>query len=197
MHINKTAGTSVVKWLNGNGIIRDAHRHNRDKKTNSTHRLIKDFNDDTFYFTIVRNPYDRFASHYFQWCAENNDYWIKDIIDGGLNNYIHKLESGKYKEIIKKDSYWRFQEGYVKPCSYWIKDFDRFKIFKTEKLKEMEIYFWDEFNNGKQYKHGIGKENTNKVVKNIQSYKHLYDDKSIEIIQDICKDDFDNFGYEK
>ena len=73
MHINKTAGRSVADWLGNNGISQES--------AGGSHEVVevKEYQDDIFYFTVVRNPYDRFASHFFMW--EKNSFWTDPAIN--------------------------------------------------------------------------------------------------------------------
>ena len=90
IHINKTAGTSVVKWLLH--LVDTGNKQHLTGKgsANSSHRIIEKFDDKHFYFTIVRNPYDRLASHYFHWESQgrgrNERWWRDDVKD--LNDFV-------------------------------------------------------------------------------------------------------------
>ena len=103
MHINKTAGTSVHEWFLKNFNKYDLksatpkdEKNNRKKQ--SGHEIVTEFKDDIFYFTIVRNPYDRIASHYFQWTTYE---WGKPIITD-INSYVRQLSSIETEEDMKQ-----------------------------------------------------------------------------------------------
>ena len=210
MHINKTAGTSVRWWFTKHMNL--ALRPSKNWDTHSAHVILENFSDPTFfYFTIVRNPYDRFASHFFQW--KKLGYWKRDLFDNHLSNfdmvneYINLLSFMDMENMIESVHFRHVQIEFVKPCSYWIKDWDRFKIFKTEELDKLVKFFednWDEpVYTGKNKETLLPKpwpkvgRAHDTVTKQLPSYKHLYNNKSLKIIQEICHDDFENFGYER
>lgn len=200
MHINKTAGTSVKNWIMAwSGINLSTLIDDKSKSLPyaSSHIIIKDFSDRDFYFTIVRNPYDRLASHYFQW--ESYGWWKKEIKD--LNDFVSKAyifhppeQNGRYiKDFITDPNSIRHQPEFILPCSDWIADWDRFTIFKTENLDELHEFFKK---HGGPAKNDIGRAKST-MTKGLKSYKDLYNEESLKIIQKIFHDDFENFGYEK
>ena len=191
MHINKTAGTSVINWiLAWSGIklttlIGDKSESHHT--TNSSHIIKKDFSKRDFYFTIVRNPYNRLASHYFQW--QKYKWWKKQIRD--LDDFVSKAYKLPIEELTEKVN--RHQPEFILPCTAWITDFSKFKIFKTENLDEMYEFFTKHCGS---LDHKIGRDSTTKT-KGLESYKDLYNEESLKIIQRVFHDDFENFGYEK
>ena len=74
-----------------------------------------------------------------------------------------------------------------------IADWDRFTIFKTENLDELHEFFKK---HGGPAKNDIGRAKST-MTKGLKSYKDLYNEESLKIIQKIFHDDFENFGYEK
>ena len=198
IHINKTAGTSVVKWLlhlmdTGNKV------HITGKgEANSSHRIIEEFDNKHFYFTIVRNPYDRLASHYFHWESQgkhrNQRWWKDDVKD--LDDFVQKA----YQHIggvlvIKEKHLHKHQPEFLQPCTEWIRDFDKVKVFKTEELDELLKFFRQHFK-GKKANSDLDVDRSTKT-KGLKSYKDLYNEKSRSIIKRVFDDDFKNFGYEK
>ena len=198
IHINKTAGTSVVKWLlhlvdTGNKV------HITGKgEANSSHRIIEieEFTNKHFYFTVVRNPYDRLASHYFHWESQGKGrrerWWRDDVKD--LNDFVQKAYEN-IELVIDKKHIHKHQPEFIRPCTEWILDFDKVKIFKTEELDELLEFFRQYFKGEKANKKlGVSKHTKTKGLK---SYKDLYNEKSRSIIKRVFDDDFKNFGYEK
>ena len=81
----------------------------------------------------------------------------------------------------------------MRPCSYWIRDLSKFKIFKLEDNHERQQYFFDQgwYQDGPRmgvYEHT--------KTQGLAGYKHLYDEKSLDIIKELFKEDFENFGYD-
>ena len=198
IHINKTAGTSVVKWLLH--LVDTGNKQHLTGKggANSSHRIIEieEFTNKHFYFTIVRNPYDRLASHYFHWESQgkhrNQRWWRDDVND--LNDFVQKA----YKNIelvVKKEYLHKHQPEFIRPCTEWIRDFDKVKIFKTEELDELLKFFRQHFK-GKKADAKLGVNRLTKT-KGLKSYRDLYNEKSRSIIKRVFDDDFKNFGYEK
>ena len=192
MHINKTSGDSTRRWFNQNSYYlgnEPPHYYHRPIEVSEYSNI--------FYFTIVRNPYDRVASHWLAW-SESNDamHTLKDV-----NHYLSELHKDPHniRNFFKKDKVhlWDSPEtpGFpmTQPCSYWIKELNRFTVFKFEEQEKMIKYFKDQgfvFNiELSSLRYG--------VTKNLSSYKHLYTDKSIKLIQEIFAEDFDNFSYER
>ena len=196
IHINKTAGTSVVKWLlhlmdTGNKV------HITGKgEANSSHRIIEEFTNKHFYFTIVRNPYDRLASHYFHWESQgkhrNQRWWKDDVKD--LDDFVQKAYEN-IELVIDKKHIHKHQPEFIRPCTEWIRDFDKVKIFKTEELDELLEFFRQHFK-GKKANSDLDVDRSTKT-KGLKSYKDLYNEKSRSIIKRVFDDDFKNFGYEK
>ena len=84
MHINKCAGSTVRNWLEENNIS-----HGQVTKGSADHVIVNEFNPNVFYFTIVRNPYNRIASHFLQW--HKNGMWNSRIkTPDDLISRLHK-----------------------------------------------------------------------------------------------------------
>jgi hypothetical protein len=172
MHINKTAGQSVVKWFALNNVpIRDYQN------------IYRTFDNQSFYFAIVRNPYDRVASQFFHW--RDNLKRIRPEVE--LNEYVSNI-SDSSKWLIGGYHPW-FHARFNEPCSKWIVS-NKIKVFKFEEMDKMKNFFIREFNFKNNFPH-INK------TKSLKSYKALYNNQSLQIIQEKFKTDFDNFGYEK
>ena len=97
--------------------------------------------------------------------------------------------------MIKKQYLHKHQPEFIRPCTEWIRDFDKVKIFKTEELDELLEFFRQHFK-GKKADNNLGVSKSTKT-KGLKSYKDLYNEKSKSIIKQVFDDDFKNFGYEK
>ena len=200
IHINKCAGSSTKQWMEKNKI-----EHGKETKGSCAHYIPEQFRDNTFYFTNVRNPYDRVASHYFQW--ERNSFLnekiesLKDFVillplpyEIARPKILNSHTIGRFSTLPLHDS--AISPMFNKSCSYWIKDFDKVKVFKFEQLRTLQDFFQENYT-------GILKYDItttfvqNTKTKGLESYSHLYDQEMIEIINDLYSDDFINFNYTK
>ena len=259
-HINKCAGTSIKLWLDYNHLQRDSVKHQivgydyesrgRDKWKYKNQIIFKSaikvwngkekptlikMDDNVLYLTMVRNPYDRMASHFFQWernrffnknCSDINSFIstlakfyetgysnIKIIVNNSTNNQFNAIpgtESAKYRPATDK--------RFVMPCTYWIRDMDRFMVFLLEYdgLNKLQTFITTKLPIGRTHGGKYGsmindplsnildmKHNHNPDLPNlfadkrINNYMHLYNKKSIDIINNLFHSDFETFGYEK
>ena len=97
--------------------------------------------------------------------------------------------------VVKKKYLHKHQPEFIRPCTEWIRDFDKVKVFKTEELDELLEFFRQHFK-GKKADNNLGVSKSTKT-KGLKSYKDLYNEKSKSIIKQVFDDDFKNFGYEK
>mgnify|MGYP003625940465 FL=1 len=83
----------------------------------------------------------------------------------------------------------------IKPCSYWLKGLNKFKIFKLENLQTLQDFF---INNDYNIEVDIS---TIRVLPTVTdgegSYLHKFDQEEKDIIEKLFHSDFVNFGYEK
>ena len=196
MHINKTAGMSVMRWFRECGY----------PPISEGHTIVEDFDPAIFYFTIVRNPYDRLASCFFQMNGKGAGDGIPFLKPGvELNDFISTLgkdprgvrELFEPRQLRHYDPGWMPYDGFqmTQPCSYWIKDLSRFKIFKFEELHCIQEFFQ---NHGFKFSKNLKDvKEERSTTKQLSSYKHLYTKDNIKIIQKLCEDDFRFFGYEE
>ena len=201
IHINKTGGTSVCEWLSPILEFSEPRDITGEGKGRSCHRIIEEFSDNFFYFTIVRNPYDRVASHFFQWSHQQNvgrgeeSRWLSDDIKD-LNDFVLKAFNNSSLDFIKEKYKSRHQPEYLLPCTYWIRDFNKVKIFKLEKLNELRKFFQEHFPRHPNIQNKIPISESTKT-KGLHKYEHLYNESSKLIIREVFEDDFNNFGYKK
>lgn len=170
MHINKTAGQSVVEWFELNNI-----------RINDFENKYKTFDKNKFYFTIVRNPYDRVASQFFHW--RDNLKRIKPNIT--LNEYIENFEDSS--QWLINGHHPKFYKRYNEPCSDWILS-EQYKVFKFEEMDIFKSYFIENFG----FKDNFPHKNKSKAAK---SYVEQYNSDSIVKINKIFENDFEKFNY--
>ena len=220
MHINKTAGSAVKEWfkVNGYGLLgpQGVHEITGDVEFESPIRR--------FYFTIVRNPYDRVASHFFMW-RDNHQYFRPEVT---LDKYVKALHErhihpgrarlharwgrveGRFGDprkdapilalVCDNDKTIRMVKAQLRllgPCSDWLqtpKVQDNFAIFKCEELDKLEDFFT------KRLPFTIPLEDIRVELtetKCLASYRHLYSKESIEFIQELYAEDFRNLRYDR
>ena len=195
MHINKCAGTSAHSFFKANNI--GVHNCNA-----GDHHIVKQFENDVKYLTTVRNPYNRVVSHFNQWVKNG---WMQDI---DLNTFVSKLgecyEDNSPKKILTPAAFNRWSNlgtespvsiKFLKPCSYWIQDSNRFKIFKFENISEMNYFFSETGYKIKKKIEEVKEQST--ITDGLPSYIDKLNDDSIKIINELFAEDFQNFNYEK
>ena len=176
MHINKTSGKSINFWLKQNGVRIPPHNHN----------IIQYFDNTFFYFTVVRNPYDRVVRNPYDRVASQFLHWKNNLkrikSDIAFDFYINNLDQPDLWLETGKEFYLkRFNE----PCSNWIKS-DKINVFKFENLENLENYF--KTNHGFEGKlPHLNKSNEKK------SYLEMYSEKTKEIVFTRMKVDFERF----
>ena len=210
MHINKTAGSAVKEWFKVNGykLLGPPGVHQSTLDTEFDLPLPR------FYFTIVRNPYDRVASHFFMW-RDNHKYFRSEVT---LDRYVRALHESRTNPLFfnRRGHFYdqrrdapilslmtdpgaqrlKSQGRLLNPCSDWMKTpkaQDNFTIFKCEELDKLEDFFTKRLPFTIPLK-DVRVELTE--TKRLPSYKHLYSKKSIEFIQEIYADDFRNLRYD-
>ena len=210
MHINKTAGSAVREWFNLNGykLLGPAgvHEPTSDAEFDSPMRR--------FYFTIVRNPYDRVASHFFMW-RDNHKYFRSEVT---LDRYVRVLHESRTNPLFfnRRGRFYdsrknapildlmgdpgrramKAQGRLLDPCSAWIttpKSQDNLAIFKCEELDKLENFFTKRLPFTIPLK-DIRIELTE--TRRLPSYKHLYSKESVGFIQEVYADDFRNLRYD-
>ena len=206
MHINKTGGSVVKKWFKANELPLGGPE--------GVHKNITDsqYGQARFYFTIVRNPYDRAASHFFMW-RDNHKYFRTEVT---LDDYVKALHErhmhpgrveGRFRDrrrnaallSLGKESSQRiitFQDRLFNSCSDWMTSStaqDNLAIFKCEEMDKLENFFTKRLSITIPLK-DIRVEETE--TRRLPSYKHLYSKESIGFIQEVYADDFRNLRYD-
>tara|TARA_Y100001972_G_scaffold129253_1_gene195737 strand:+ start:3970 stop:4575 length:606 start_codon:yes stop_codon:yes gene_type:complete len=191
IHINKCAGTSIHRWFRNN-LIPVWECNSGD------HLIIKNYENDVTYITSVRNPYNRIVSHYKQWVINE---WtdIKDV-NKFIQCFPECYKNNSTETLLKSNTYdfWKNADNspigirMIKPCMYWIKDTGIVKWFKFEELGYLQNYF---INQGFTVSniHEVRVKKT--ITEGKKSYIDLLDSKSIQIINEYFKEDFEFFNY--
>ena len=182
VHIPKTAGISLVKSIYGENVERGGHR-----KITHLSKLMPGSIKDYFTFTIVRNPWDRLYSAY------------KFMINGGINQHdknaykLHLSSINSFEDFVMN---W-LQEDNLKhiihfyPQSWFLKN-------NSEKI---EIDFIGRFEHLSSdfaiIANKLGVESKLRYLNkgNKGSYKSVYNQKMIEKVKLIYKEDIELFNY--
>lgn len=176
IHINKTAGKSIEKWfkINNQPIV--------GAEQDRCQRVINNFNSEDFYFTVVRNPYDRIVSNFLHW--KNNLERIKPEVE--FTTYVQNLNNPRV--FVKPQFLHAYKTRFHMPCSHWIKS-DKVKIFKFEELNIFKKYFIENF---------AFKDNLPDINKNSKyDTMSFFNKELLQIINNLMNDDFIKFKYER
>lgn len=178
IHIPKTAGRSIVtsfeQVLDSNITFHHIGHQNisRYLEIESKHSTYP-IDNDTLYFTVVRNPYDRFLSAFY---FHKNDSREELKAFNNPNDFALALNKNYTHD------YWR-QTWFIEQ-----NDKVRFKMFYMERLNELVAYFKEEYNIILNIPHS-----------NITEHPcfNILDNNTINIINDWFDQDFQMFKYVK
>ena len=172
IHIPKNAGTSIEEYFGNNSFKVQPNKHDNiyDIK-----KMFPNPYNNYRKFTIIRNPYDKMVSWYF--------YLRRNTFE----NVFAEGDVIEFNEWIKDPSkFWNFNDpiSYLKPQHNWVDKTVR--IIKFENLnKELEEFFGEEIDlpvtNKSDHKH----------------YLNYYNQKSLDIIYDRYKEDFEKYNYKR
>lgn len=176
IHINKCGGTSIEKALDL-PKIHDTARQRRDKIGAARWEQIPSF-------TLIRNPYSKVCSHYRYRVKTNQTGLGSDRI--GLNEWINRAYGEKDPKYYDKPLMFA-------PCIDWITDeAGNIMVDLVIRLEEIDISWY-------QIEALIGKaadlSTANATSSKQGDTEDSLDTKSIAIINDHFKKDFDTFGY--
>ena len=145
------------------------------------------------YFSIVRNPYDRFVSLF--------KYWSKKKGENGLNEFLSKVEdmdlnSYQHKGIFSQKE--NFQALKLEDCKYhllpqflYLSDNDGIvipEVFKYEEMEKVKKYSEKQFDINFNKDHAEDTRGSN---------LNFLTERQKERIYSLYKDDFENFNYTK
>lgn len=176
IHINKTAGTSILDNLK---INKKQHYDAKEIiEKIGYHKWI-----ECYKFSFVRNPWDKVVSHYFYRVKTNQCNMQSKKIS--FKDWVN-ITYGSEKDLFYYDNKKMFQSQ-----SDWLKD----------SKGEISIDFIGKFENlNKDFKKiqdyiGIQGSLPHKNIGIKKDYRKMYDSKSFEIINNWFAEDIDKFNY--
>jgi hypothetical protein len=176
IHIPKTGGMSVRKFLKNKYNYKINTYSTKEKEQNLHDTLfqlesINNLNENTFIFSICRNPYRRIYSYYKYLIREN---MISKSIS--FENYIKEIDSTKLSNLQQN----HFIQGWwlISKNNYLNK-----KIYYFENLNEFEKDFQGKLNR------------ENKTNFDTSLYIEEYTNETRKRVLDIYYDDFLIFDY--
>jgi len=106
VHIPRTAGTSIMEFCRESNIYVFGHDINNLKYI-SLKKFKKNYNKNSYYFTFVRNPWDRVVSSFFYLDKGGNNISDEKDREKYLKKYKHNFnifikEAFKNKKILKQ-----------------------------------------------------------------------------------------------
>lgn len=188
VHIPKTSGTSITNFLNSTDSdfwVRDRRLMHHDPLF-----LLEETNDltNSFIFAFSRDPYTRSFSYYKHFNRVNNfEYSFKDFLmivmsRGCIPMLSHILHEEKHLEFLYRTPMIFFTQSYF---LFSRKGNTPNKIFQFENIQEFE----DQFK--------ISLPHLNKGSYDIDEYQKSLTTETVWLINEIYKDDFNNFSYKK
>lgn len=170
VHVPKTGGTSIKEFLQNNNLEIWNRSwpmgHDPYFELESMNRL-----DNTFKFSIVRNPYTRTYSYYHHFKFQNN----ADISFLDFLNLIRLRKSTLQTPMISyNQSFYIFDRNGNMSLS---------KLYKYENLNQFENDF------------GIQLEYLRKGNYTKNDYKKDYNENAINLVKHLFLEDFINFNY--
>jgi len=169
IHIPKTGGTSIRKFLLDNNI---QFYYGQEPKQVGRHRYASVWKDEESYkFTVVRNPYARTVSYY--------NYTINKDWKPTFENFVKNKLINK---SLKVPNVWIPQVSWLYENNTCLVD----KIFKLEDNLE------DNLNSFLNIKGNLPKEN----VSTYNSYESYYTQELKDLVANYYKDDFKKLGYD-
>lgn len=172
VHIPKTAGSSISKVLNDNGLDNWNRAWPRHHDPYSYLKDVNKIDESVFSFSVVRNPYTRTYSCYKQFNKVNKT-------DISFVEYLNNIKQNNISPISPllhiPQSFYILDHGTVQV--------DR--VYKFENLNELEDELgWT-----------LGFYNVGNYA--VESYANDYTEEAIDMTQHFYNSDFDNFGYSK
>jgi len=196
VHIHKTAGTSIqdlmLKYMNGI-MINPAHIKAADIRM--VNKEVRDNWNEYFTFAIVRNPWDRLVSWYFNVRHQHpND---KYAFYHPPNRYSFHEFITKY--LSEKKCFGNDRVGYhCNQVDYLIKtpgsenlEFLVDFIGRFEALQSVIDHVCDQVECDR-----IKMIHSNKTPHRNKNYHSYYNDESMNVVNDIYSRDINYFGYE-
>ena len=184
IHIPKTAGLSITRWLHDNCETKHTARPHM-----TFDRLPKTWQDSTV--AIVRNPWDRLVSlynHYCHYIKLNGDpLGLMPLLAAGFKSYVmkHSMTIFTYKQHKSKDQ-----------SKCWLRQTQHQFIDSTTEILRFETLAadWHSFCQRQQ----LGYKPLPVINKNHQRppYQDYYDDETKEFVAKAWQDDINHFRYD-
>jgi len=210
IHATRTAGSSIEKFLctkeqtdNWKGLDDDkppTHRQHYSIKQIVDKRIIKERElDNYFKFCVVRNPYQRILSEYYEhFKIQNNisfETYIEHLYARGLEHrgsYQWDDEAKKFKITESKNSP-KLYISTVKSLVCLNSEIKMDFILRFENLKEDWNTLTDKLN---WEPSSLPVSNANRYDPGTKKYNKI-PNKTKQYISEIYKEDFEEFKYEK
>ena len=186
IHMKKTGGTSVTRWL-----LQNTESFKFNKHAELPY-VKKRFKDHGILITVVRNPFDRLISWYHYYIkktkarisAVNNGYKIKNS-----KKMQNKYNLEKNTKILEKYNEIGFN-GFARNCNFGLQLYNAKQcdiVLQLENINEDFKQVQDLFGIDVPLPH------TNRSSHRGRS--ELYDEETKEIVYEKYAKDFDYFGY--
>jgi len=189
IHIPRTAGSSIEKWICGDDWW-NIEKPTKHLLASQTKKLYKNYWNNYYKFSIVRNPWDRMFS-----CLRFSNYF-KLKLENGIINISGYKKLFTYNDIILEHDY-RFSkkkdlisENHDKNTIYGnILDERIDKIIKFENLNEEIKNLKELLVIKEEFNFFLNKSKKNK------DFKNFYDKKSRKEVNNIFRKDIENYNY--
>jgi hypothetical protein len=167
IHTPKCAGTSIYRWFRDNQFCDNSRRDKHKPKSEFVEEL-KD-KDDIFYFSVVRNPFDKIVSWY-------GYFRMHDRVKVDFKDWFWECGKSRTESIFTKID--------KEDC-----------ILRYERLEEDFKIIQNRLNCHKPLnKHNVSRTRlNNNIAKPYQDY--YTDDSMIDAVYEWCKYDIDYFNY--
>jgi hypothetical protein len=210
VHIPKNAGTSITNFfalyntpidieIGGTKIgelLQNEYKlrygiHKHSTASNLAFKLNMVWGE-YYKFAVVRNPYTRFLSAYNflkKWGESKTDEWAIAI-----NKFNHVNDFIKSKELLNK----QFPGEMFLPQSHWVSDQNKLivdNLVRFEALVEDLNLVLQKINHQEANVNLIKKINVGSDIQ--EKIEEIYDQESINFLNEYFSDDFKNFKYMK
>lgn len=173
IHIPKTAGTSIYKWLNSGKVMMNYHHTALQYKD-----ILKDSYKDFYKFAFVRNPWDRMVSFYRYYMLYDQNKLRKKPKKESFEAWLGRLHEYKHVPLT--------QLSYItdKSGNQMIDFIGRFENLKEDLRKisnTIEVKLPDKF--------------YHEIPTHHSHYIEMYNSETKKIVDELYKDDIDYFQY--
>ncbi len=197
VHINKSGGAVITNNMKKNGDVKITGRHRSLTQmldiAKTKYALEK---DNLFIFTMVRNPFERMLSLYLFYNKDNYNapefYSGNSEIDNNFNNWIDYIYSNKFDRSRTHSDVNIFTHCFSNQLN-WLKDKNG-RIIKIDLILQHESNEYDKlFTSIMKLKNYDSKTKVHPTKH--KHYSEYYNDRSIKLVEEHYKEDFEYFGY--